>query len=305
MPNRILKESICTSATLDALSAEEETFFYRLIVQCDDYGRMDGRAPVLRARCFPLRLDRVSDADVTAWLAALVRAGLVRLYEVDGRAYLEMVTFTKAQQVRARRSKYPDPPACGEAPPPAVDSKRNHATADASGGTQIPPYSYSESNPTRESNPAPSAAKSPPLASATPTPEPDRKEVPPELRGRSLVKAAIPRFAELVLTPQLKAHARKCGCTNPEKAWEHWHLERWKKRDDPRTWCTDWLADFVSWMLNHDRFGCPCQRRPTPADNARDAENRRKERSVAAPTPGRGGELTRVGDLAAESRRVG
>lgn len=39
MPNRILKESITTSETLDSLSAEEERLFYRLLVICDDYGR--------------------------------------------------------------------------------------------------------------------------------------------------------------------------------------------------------------------------------------------------------------------------
>ena len=49
MPNRIIKESICTSDTIDQLSPEEEIFFYRLIVNCDDYGRMDARPQILRA----------------------------------------------------------------------------------------------------------------------------------------------------------------------------------------------------------------------------------------------------------------
>ena len=41
MPNRIIKESICTSCEIDSLTPEQEVFFYRLIVNCDDYGRMD------------------------------------------------------------------------------------------------------------------------------------------------------------------------------------------------------------------------------------------------------------------------
>ena len=42
MPNRIIKESICTSDNVDQLTAFEETVFVRLIVNCDDFGRMDG-----------------------------------------------------------------------------------------------------------------------------------------------------------------------------------------------------------------------------------------------------------------------
>ena len=50
MPNRIIKESICTSETLDKLNWFEEVFWYRLIVTCDDFGRMDARIPILKSR---------------------------------------------------------------------------------------------------------------------------------------------------------------------------------------------------------------------------------------------------------------
>ena len=43
MPNRIIKESICTSENIDQLSPFCETVFYRLIVNVDDYGRIDAR----------------------------------------------------------------------------------------------------------------------------------------------------------------------------------------------------------------------------------------------------------------------
>ena len=71
MPNRILKETICTSETIDNLSVEAERFFYRLLVNCDDYGLMDARPRILRARCFPLRVDQISDDDIAGWLAEL------------------------------------------------------------------------------------------------------------------------------------------------------------------------------------------------------------------------------------------
>ncbi len=55
MPNRILKESICASDTIDALAWLEEVTFYRLIVNCDDYGRFDARPAILKAKLFPLK----------------------------------------------------------------------------------------------------------------------------------------------------------------------------------------------------------------------------------------------------------
>ncbi len=107
MPNRILKESICTSDSVDALSSEAENFFYRLIVQCDDFGRFDARPSVLRARCYPLRLDRVTDADISRWLTELVDTKTIIVYHVDGKPYLQFAAWDEHQQVRAKRSKYP------------------------------------------------------------------------------------------------------------------------------------------------------------------------------------------------------
>lgn len=123
MPNRILKDSICTSPNIDQLSRDAEVFFYRLLVQCDDYGRMDARAPILRAKCYPLQVDTVSQDDVRRWLADLVRAELVITYQVDGGDYLQMRTWERHQQIRAKRSKYPDMI--------ADDINCNHPIADA------------------------------------------------------------------------------------------------------------------------------------------------------------------------------
>lgn len=109
MPNRILKESICTSDTIAQLTPEEEVFFYRLIVVCDDYGRMDARPAILRARCFPLKIDEITENMITSWLKKLVDVGLIELYIVDDKPYLQITTWEKHQQVRAKNSKYPSP----------------------------------------------------------------------------------------------------------------------------------------------------------------------------------------------------
>jgi hypothetical protein len=135
VPNRILKDSVCTSDNLDHLTAEQEVFWYRLLVQCDDYGRMDARPAILRARCYPLRLGTVSEQDVADWLTALVASDLVRVYEVAGKPYLQVTTWDRHQQVRAKRSKYP--------PMIAVDSIGNQLISDAP---------VIQSNPIRESN---------------------------------------------------------------------------------------------------------------------------------------------------------
>jgi len=109
MPNRILKETICTSETIEKLSPEVEVFFYRLLVQCDDYGRMDARPAIIRSRCYPLRLDQVSENHIIQWLKALIEAELIQIYTIDNKQYLQVTTWEKHQQVRAKRSKYPGP----------------------------------------------------------------------------------------------------------------------------------------------------------------------------------------------------
>jgi len=122
MPNRILKDSICTSPNIDQLSRDAEVFFYRLIVHCDDFGRMDARLPILRAKCYPLQIGTVLEDNIAAWLSELEAAHLVTVYTVEGQDYLQMRTWDKHQQIRAKRSKYPSLQ--------DSDSNRNHLIAD-------------------------------------------------------------------------------------------------------------------------------------------------------------------------------
>ena len=107
MPNRIIKESICTSENIDQLSLFQETFFVRLMGNCDDFDRMDARTKILASRLFPLK--DIKTAQIEDALKALVSADLIVLYDVDGKPYLQMKTWEKHQQVRAKKSKYPSP----------------------------------------------------------------------------------------------------------------------------------------------------------------------------------------------------
>lgn len=140
MPNRILKESICASESLEQLNDPAcEVLFFRLIVNCDDFGRFDGRAAVVRSSCFKLSSNSISLADVEDRLQSLVAADLIQLYVVDGRRYLYFPTWDKHQSRRAKKSKWPNPPAqqCKHEPTPPLASICEQVQADASKCLQV------------------------------------------------------------------------------------------------------------------------------------------------------------------------
>ena len=139
MPNRIIKESICRSDTIDSLSWFEEVLFYRLIVVCDDYGRFDGRAAIIKGSCFPLK--DVTVKQINESLDKLVSVGLVRVYEAQGRPYLQMSTWEMHQQIRAKKSKFPAP-----------DETCNHMISDDIKCPRNPIQSESNPNRNRKEN---------------------------------------------------------------------------------------------------------------------------------------------------------
>jgi len=160
MPNRFLKESVCTSETIDKLSPEAEVFFYRLIVNCDDFGRMDARPAVLRAKLFPLRIDSITESDTARWLKQCQEAGLLSIYSVREHPYLVVMTWRDHQQIRADASRYPDPP---EPLLSATAPKRKRLLANVSNGSpalsadndgeHMSPYSYSYPETNSKTNP--------------------------------------------------------------------------------------------------------------------------------------------------------
>ena len=105
MPNRIIKESIRTSDSINDLTWFEEVLFYRLMVSCDDYGRFDARIPIIKGSCFPLK--NVTDNQIENALNKLSSAGIVTTYTVEEKPYLQIVAWEKHQTIRAKKSKYP------------------------------------------------------------------------------------------------------------------------------------------------------------------------------------------------------
>jgi len=145
VPNRILKESICTSDSIDSLGWFDEVLFYRLIVNCDDFGRFDGRTAVIKNRLFPLK-DNLTLKSVETAINKLARAGLITPYTSGGKPFLFLPTWNEHQSIRAKRSRYPDPEIiCEQMNTDVCKCSRNPI--------------QSESNPIRESNPNPSNAR--------------------------------------------------------------------------------------------------------------------------------------------------
>ncbi|QAT48563.1 hypothetical protein EQM14_01520 [Caproiciproducens sp. NJN-50] len=126
MPNRILKESICTSDSIDHLSIEAERLFYRLIVNCDDFGLLDARLPIVKSKCFPLKSSDITDDQLKSWLSELEAQNMIFFYENSGHEYLKMSSWERHQQTRAHRSKCPLP-----------NDERSHMKSDDIIGNQM------------------------------------------------------------------------------------------------------------------------------------------------------------------------
>lgn len=138
MPNRILKESICTNEQIDGLTAFEETVFYRLIVICDDFGRFDGRISVLKGRMFPLRDDKLKTEALEKAMKSLVQAGLVKFYKAEGKPYLHLTGWERNQQRRAKFSKFPAPEDADLEEIPASEGNGNHLPSNDGGCGEEP-----------------------------------------------------------------------------------------------------------------------------------------------------------------------
>lgn len=139
MPNRLIIETIRTSPEIERLSDGAEAFFLRLTTVVEDYGRFDARGDVLRSAVYPIRR-RMTTQRVLDRLAECVDAGIVSVYDVSDRPYLQVVNWSKYQRVRAQKSKFPAP---SEGRPLTPDDIRGQLRANAGKRGQMPPYSNS------------------------------------------------------------------------------------------------------------------------------------------------------------------
>ena len=109
MPNRILKESIRTSKSINAMTDFQFRMWAYLITYVDDYGRGSAEPDILKGFVFPRR-KCVTEATIKDALSDLASMGLIHLYVVDGDSYLCLRNWEQHQKPRAAASKYPAPP---------------------------------------------------------------------------------------------------------------------------------------------------------------------------------------------------
>jgi hypothetical protein len=160
MPNRYVREGAIESENVDKLGWAAEVFWRRLLNRVDDFGRYTANPELLKANLFPLRVNKVSAADIGKWLSDCESADLVSTWKGnDGKRYLVVHRW---KQERAKFSKYPEPPQeiCMRMKAIANSCKHMHANVldpdpDPDPGTDT------EKEGAAESGGAPSAGKPP------------------------------------------------------------------------------------------------------------------------------------------------
>lgn len=135
MPDRVVRAGILSSDLVNKLSWAGEVFYRRMMQVADDFGRYDGRTEIVRAALYPLRLDKVSAADIDKWKAECAQADLISCYHVEGKEYVQINNFN--QRLRSMKSKYPAPLTNA--------STRQRMTADDNIRGQVRPETETES----------------------------------------------------------------------------------------------------------------------------------------------------------------
>jgi hypothetical protein len=202
MPNRIVRETILTSGTVDALSESDELFYRRLINVVDDFGRFDGRPRMILAACYPLRAHLIGIENICAHIQACEKNGLIIVYEVSGKQYLQLF---KLGEPRAKTSKFPEPP------------------TDARACAQMRPYSpYAlRLTPTPTPTPIASDLSAAPLAPLEGVIKPCESPKPSAKKNMETVPPGFARFWE-AWPP---GHFRKKGQAKCIARWKRMNLE--------------------------------------------------------------------------------
>lgn len=127
MPRRLLRDGILESRPVNRLSESAEILYRRLMSVVDDYGRFEADIDIIRARCFPLQLDRWPPGRVSqnlhevsggsplvtvengcSPLVTVENGGspLVTVYQCGEKIYLQINNFGQRIQSKPR---FPDP----------------------------------------------------------------------------------------------------------------------------------------------------------------------------------------------------
>ena len=233
--------------------------FRALLLIVDDYGRTDGRLPILKAALYPMR--EVALEDLALWLDELAscdgsgldgRSGPVIRYEVQGKPYVQLRAWEKhvSKQRRAGSSRYPPPPSpeipgnprrSNTSPTPTPNTNTNTNTREDStrndgetGSSDGPGEPISQGLP--ESQPPGDLDAEPPLPQPAP---PKRRARQPETPAPERL---TPRERKLLVIWAQKNHPWAEGQLGElEQACLAWH-----RREDK--WRRSWYGAVQSWI---------------------------------------------------------
>jgi hypothetical protein len=105
---------------MSTISASGERTFVRLWTHCDDQGRCIDNPRLIKAALYPLH-DDMTATRVDEDLDELARADLLVRYEVDGKRYLAVQSFSEYQKPKyPTESKLPDPVEGSPSPSPVL-----------------------------------------------------------------------------------------------------------------------------------------------------------------------------------------
>jgi len=230
-----------------------ECLFYRLLVTVDDFGRFDARPAMVKSNCFPIK-ESVTAKHCTSLLAELEKSGLLVVYEVEGKPYLQLCKWDNAP--RSKESKYPAIPAVADVP----------RTSVCSPSTVLPGTGTGTGNREPEQKPEPlvGAEKSTEAAVTTVA------VAPATTRGSRLpADWLLPKaWGDWAANEYPQWSADKVR-TEGAKFADHWHAKAGKDAAK-----ADWQATWRSWCRSDIAHrDDPKQGRPSTAQ--RDAEVRR------------------------------
>ena len=106
---RTIKPEFPQSESMGRVSRDARLLFVMLWTIADDHGRARAHSRMLASLLFPY--DDDAGDGVKLWLKELENEGCIRLYEVSGSQYLQILNWSRHQRVdKPSRPQFPDPP---------------------------------------------------------------------------------------------------------------------------------------------------------------------------------------------------
>lgn len=97
---RCIKPEFFTSEDIVSLTPLSRLFYVALWCESDREGRLEWKPGTFKMRYFP-----GDNCDIKEMADELIKGGLIALYEVDGKQYAEIPTFTEHQVINNRESE--------------------------------------------------------------------------------------------------------------------------------------------------------------------------------------------------------